>query len=481
MAATDVHRRWTLILCCLAQFMVVLDVAIVNVALPSIRSDLGFSGANLQWVVSAYTLSFAGFLLLGGRAADLLGRRRVFVFGLGLFALASLAGGLAPSQGVLVAARAAQGLGGAIVAPASLSILSTTFAEGAERNRALGAWAAMGAIGGAMGSVLGGILTETLNWRWILFINLPIGIAGALAALRHISPDRPTERRPDREFDLAGALSVTLGLVVLVYGIVGTERHGWTSTQTLLNLAAGIALLAAFAWNEGRRAKAPLVPLRIFRSRQLVGANVVVFALGSSAFAMWYFASLYMQEVLGYSPIKAGMAFLPMPVTIAIFSTISGRVTLRIGPGRMLLLGMSCIGVGMLLFARVAVHGTYLADILVPSIITAAGIGLSFAPATIAAVAGARPEEQGLASGLVNTSRQVGGSLGLAVLATLATQRTAHLRHGGHDLAALTAGFHRAFLVGGCFALLGALAAATLLSNARVPRGAVAAADADSA
>jgi EmrB/QacA subfamily drug resistance transporter len=467
------HGRATLVLCCLAQFMVILDVSIVNVALPSIRADLGFDGAHLQWVVNAYTLAFAGFLLLGGRAADLLGRRRVFVFGLVLFGLASLAGGLAQSEEMLVGARAAQGLGGAIIAPASLSILSTTYAEGAERNRALGAWAAMGAIGGATGSILGGVLTEAINWRWILFINLPIGIFAALAAVRMIHAHAPERRQSAREFDLAGALTVTLGLVVLTYGIVGTTDHGWGAARTIALVAVGLALLAAFIWNEGKRAGAPLIPLRIFRSRQLVGANLVVFALGSSAFAMWYFASLYMQEVLGYSAIEAGLAFLPMPVTIAITSTIASRNTARVGPGRMLLAGMSCIAIGMLLFARVAVDGTYVADILAPSVITAAGIGLSFAPATIAAVGGVASHEQGLASGLVNTSRQIGGSLGLAALATLATQRTAELA-GSADLASLTAGYHRAFLVGAFFALAGALIAATLLAGARLPRRTVA-------
>ena len=326
-AMTDERRRaWTLVLCCLAQFMVILDVSIVNVALPSIAADLGFTPASLAWVVNGYTLAFAGFLLLGGRAADLLGRREVFAAGLGLFALASLAGGLAQSELTLVAARAAQGLGGAVVAPASLSILMNAFTEGAERNRALGYWGAMGAIGGASGALLGGLLTQALDWRWILFINVPIGIAGALAALRIVrTAGRDTGAA--RDFDLAGALSATIGLVIVTYGIVETESHGWGSARTLLTLAVGFALLGLFVLIEGRFARHPLVPLRIFRSRELSGANIVVFCLGAAVFAMWYFLSLYLQEVLGYTPIEAGLAFLPMPLTIAACTQVATRLT----------------------------------------------------------------------------------------------------------------------------------------------------------
>jgi EmrB/QacA subfamily drug resistance transporter len=470
MADLSNKKRWTLFLCCLAQFMVILDVSIVNVALPSIRSDLKFSAADLQWVVNAYVLMFAGVLLLGGRAADLLGRRRVFVAGLGLFGVASLVGGLAPSQGVLVAARGIQGLGGALVAPATLAIISTTFAEGAERNRALGAWGAMGGLGGATGALLGGVLTQELDWRWILLINIPVGAFAIWIAMRHVDAGRPDKAPERRHFDLSGAVTATFGLIVLVYGIVGTETHGWGSTRTLAILASGVVLLAAFIAIEARFAHAPLVPLRIFSSRQLTGANIVVFALGSAMFAMWYFVSLYMQEVLGYDPIKAGVAFVPMTLLIVVFSQVSGRLTARVGPGKMLTVGLGLIAAGMALFARVATDGGYFGDLLIPSVLTATGLGLSFVPVTIAAVTGVQPGEQGLASGLVNTSRQLGGSLGLAVLATLATQRTADLAGGGHDLSALTSGFHRAFIVGAGFALLGAIAAATLLQGARIPR-----------
>src|SRR5215207_9030307 len=417
------RRSLTLMLCCVAQFMVVLDVSIVNVALPSISADLGFDAASLAWVVNAYTLAFAGFLLLGGRAADLLGRREVFAGGLALFALASLAGGLAQSELTLVAARAAQGLGGAVVAPATLSILTTGFPEGPERNRALGLWGAMGAIGGASGALLGGILTEALNWRWILIVNVPIGLLLAVAALHVVRTGR-RESGATRHFDLMGALTVTLGLVVLTYGIVETDEHGWGSPRTLLTLAAGIALLLAFLVVEGRVAARPLVPLRIFGSRALSAANVVVFCLGGSVFAMWYFVSLYLQQVLGYSPIEAGVAFLPMPVTIAGCTQAATRLTGRFGAGPVLAVGMALIAVGMLLFAGIASDGGYASDVLPPALVCSAGIGFSFVPVTIAATAGVDRTEAGLASGLVNTSRQMGGSVGLALLAAIATQRS---------------------------------------------------------
>jgi EmrB/QacA subfamily drug resistance transporter len=464
----DSSRRklWTLVLCCTAQFMVILDVSIVNVALPSIHRDLHFAPNDLQWVVSAYTLAFAGFLLLGGRAADVLGRRPVFVAGLLLFGLASLAGGLASGQGMLIAARGAQGLGGAIVAPATLSILSATFRQGPERNRALGAWGAMGGAGGAAGALLGGLLTETLSWRWILFINVPIGLVAAFAAVRLVAADRQADRAR-RDFDFLGAFTVTGGLVAIVFAIVRTDAVGWGSVQTIGVLALGLALLAAFLAIESRFARAPLMPLSIFRSRQLSGANVVIFMLGSAAFAMWYFVSLYLQEVLGFSPIEAGLAFLPMTLTIVAGSTLAGRLTARLGAGPLLAAGMGLIAVGMLLFARVAVNGHYLADVLAPSVLTAAGIGMSFVPVTIAAVAGVAARESGLASGLVNTSRQVGGSLGLAVLATIATQRTTSLLSHEGTRAALTGGFHRAFLVGAGFAAVGSLAALVLVPRVR--------------
>ena len=462
----DRRRSLTLVLCCLAQFMIVLDVSIVNVALPSISADLRFAPAQLQWVVNAYTLTYAGFLLLGGRAADLLGRREMFAGGLALFGLASLAGGLAQSEWTLVAARAAQGFGGAVVTPATLSILTTGFAEGRERNRALGLWGAMGAIGGASGALVGGLLVQALSWRWILFINVPIGLGAAIAALHVVRIRRPA-RVPGRAFDLAGALTVTGGLVVLTYAIVGAERHGWGSARTLGLMAAGAALLVAFVAVE-RRAAAPLVPLGIFRSRPLSGANVVVFCLGGAVFGMWYFVSLYLQEVLGFSPLQAGLALVVMPIAIALCTQAAIRLTGRLGPGPVLAGGMTLIGVGMLLLSRVDADGTWLADVAGPAIITSCGIGFAFVPVTIAATSGVRRADAGLASGLVNTSRQMGGSLGLALLATVATQRTAAALGHVSRAEALTQGFARALALGGGIALAGALISLAVL--VRTPR-----------
>jgi EmrB/QacA subfamily drug resistance transporter len=459
------RKNATLVLCCLAQFMVILDVSIVNVALPSIREDLGFSATNLQWVVNAYTLTFAGFLLLGGRAADLLGRRRVFIAGLLLFAGASLVGGLSTSQGMLIGARALQGLGGAVVAPATLSILTTTFAEGADRNRALAWWGAMGAAGGATGALLGGVLTDLLGWEWILFVNVPIGVGAAIAAQRLV-PESRVDVQGRRHFDLAGATTVTLGLVLLCYGIVRTDVKGWGSIETVGPMLAGLALIGVFLLIEGKLSERPLMPLGVWRSSTLSGANIVVFFLGASMFAMWYFVSLYLQQVLGYSPIKAGVAFLPMPLAIMVGSTLAGRNTIRFGAGKILTFGMSLAAIGMLLYARLPVDGTYFGDVLAPSLLVAFGIGLSFVPVTISAMAGVRPEQAGLASGLVNTSRQVGGSIGLAILATIATERTQAL---GTGLDALVGGFHRAFIVDAAFAAAGALCAATLLWRVRRP------------
>jgi EmrB/QacA subfamily drug resistance transporter len=452
------HLRATLLLACLAQFMVILDVSVVNVALPAIRDGLHFSEQNLQWVVNAYTVTFAGFLLLGGRAADLLGRRRVFVSGLVLFSRASLAGGMASSQGVLIAARAAQGLGGAVIAPASLSILTTTFAEGAARNRAVGIWGAMGGAGGAAGVLLGGVLTDLFSWRWILFINVPIGLIAALLTQRLIAEAR--EREPTRNFDLAGSLTATIGLSLLVLGIVRTDATGWGSVPTLALLAGGIALLLAFVAIEGRFAAAPLMPLRIYSSRTLSSANLIVLLIGGATFGMWFFMSLYLQQVLGYSPIRAGLAFLPMTLCIVAGSTFASRAVIRIGAKPLLLAGLLAQTGGLLLFSGVSAGGGYVSEVLAPSLLVAIGIGLSFVPATISAVAGVRSSEAGLASGLVNTSRLFGGALGLAILAAIAAARTSSLQGGaGGAHAALTSGFDLAFLVAAAFTLVGVLVA----------------------
>ncbi|MGH2916650.1 MAG: MFS transporter [Solirubrobacteraceae bacterium] len=463
------HLRATLILACLAQFMVILDVSVVNVALPAIRSGLHFSEVDLQWVVNAYTVTFAGFLLLGGRAADLLGRRRVFVAGLVLFSLASLAGGLAGSRGLLIGARAIQGLGGAIVAPASLSILTTTFSEGAARNRAVGIWGAMGGAGGAAGVLLGGVLTDLLSWRWILFVNLPIGLLAALFSQRLLTEGR--DESATRDFDLRGALSATLGLSLLVLGIVRSDQSGWGSAPTLALLVAGVALLAAFLGIEGRLAHAPLMPLRIWRSRTLTAANVVVALVGAASFGMWFFLSLYLQQVLGYSPIRAGLAFLPMTVCIVLGSVGASRLVVKVGARPLLVVGMGSLTVGLAWFTDISVHGTYLGAILGASLLTAVGIGLAFVPATISAVAGVARAEAGLASGLVNTSRLFGGALGLAILAALATARTDTLLHGGGTTvhAALTSGFRVAFWVAAGISLAGGLVAALALPGVKAP------------
>jgi EmrB/QacA subfamily drug resistance transporter len=463
------RARWAaVVLACVAQFMVILDVSVVNVALPAIRHALDFSGTGLQWVVNAYTLTFAGFLLLGGRLADLLGRRRVFVGGLLLFSLASLVGGLATSQGMLIAARAAQGLGGAVVSPASLAIIMTAFTDGHDRNKALGAWGAMGGAGGAAGVLLGGALTDLLSWQWILFINVPIGLAAALLAPRFVEEGRSAAGT--RRFDFAGALSVTLGLVAIVFAIVRTEVNGWGSAQTLVVLGIGLALIALFLVIEGRFAARPLMPLRIFRSRPLSGANAVVFLLGAAMFGMWFFVSLYLQQVLGYSPIEAGLAFLPMTLMIIAGSTVASRLTSRRGAKPLLVGGMALQAIGLLLFAGVSAHGSYAADVLAPSLLVSAGIGTAFVPVTITAVAGVAAGESGLASGLVNTSRLMGGALGLAVLATIATERADSL--GGAGVTALTAGYQRAFEIGAGFAVAGALVALFVLQTVRAPAAA---------
>jgi EmrB/QacA subfamily drug resistance transporter len=455
------HLTATLMLACLAQFMVILDVSVVNVALPSIGGALHFSETDLQWVVNAYTVTFGGFLLLGGRAADLLGRRRVFVSGLAVFALTSLVCGVAGSQGTLIAARAAQGLSAAVIAPASLSILTHTFKDGAARNRAVGIWGAMGGAGGAAGVLLGGILTQALSWRWIFFINLPIGLGAALLTQYYVAALR--DRTQKRNFDLSGAVSATLGLSLLVLGIVRASTIGWGSVQTIVTLGLGIVLIGAFLAIEGRFASAPLMPLRIFASRTLTAANLVVFTIGAASFAMWYFLTLYLQQVQGYSPLKTGLTFLPMTLCIVLGSTIASRVVDRVGGKRVLVTGMALQAIGLLLLTDISAGGSWAGELLIPTLLVALGIGLAFVSGTISAVGGVPSHEAGLASGIVNTSRMVGGALGLAILAAVATSKTdAQVKAAGphasaHALhAALTSGFELAFVVAGVFAAVGA-------------------------
>jgi len=458
------ERRHSLLLavCCTAQFMVILDVAIVNVALPSIRASLGFSAINLQWIVNAYTIAFAGFLMLGGRAADVFGQRRTFIAGLLLFAGASVAGGTASGQGMLIGARAAQGLGGAIMAPASLSIITSSFSAGAERMRAVGLWGAMNGAGGATGTLLGGVITQELNWRWILLINLPIGIAAAFVARVAVSERR---REQAASFDLPGALAVTGGLLALVYGIVTAGTHGWGSLAALGPIALGVVLLALFLVIEAKFASAPLLPLRAFSNRLLGVSNLVVLVFSAALFPMWYFVSLYLQEVLRLPPLGAGLAFLPMALTIMACALPAGRLVARYGAGPVLGVGLTLMALGMALFARIAVNGGYLADVMGPGLLVATGIGFSVVPSTIAATATAAPSEAGLASGLVNTSRQIGGALGLAILTSLAALYTTHLTNADFraPILALTDGFRLAFLIGAGFAATAAIMAFRLI------------------
>ena len=446
-----------------AQFIVVLDASIVNVALPSIGRDLQFSQENLSWVINAYTLAFGGFLLLGGRMADLLGRRRLFMAGLGLFAFASLLGGLSQSEGQLIAARALQGLGGAILSPAALSIVTTMFTEGAERNRAFGVWGAVAGSGGAVGVLLGGILTDQLGWEWVLFVNVPIGLLVAALAPRLLPESR--EAGP-RQYDVAGALSITVGITILVYALVDAVNEGWGSTQTLGLIAISLVLIAGFVAIE-RRARFPLVNFQIFRLRTLTGANVVAVLVAMSLFSMFFFVSLYMQQVLGYGPLKAGVAYLPLAFGIIVSAGIASQLVTRFGFKPILVTGFVLVAIGLFWFAQVSPGGTYVGDVLFPSLVAAVGLGFAFVPLTIAAVTGVTASEAGLASGLINTSQQVGGALGLAILATIANSRTKELMTAspGDPRVALTEGFQDAFLVGTGFAIVGAILAMILISS----------------
>ena len=453
--ATD--RRWiALILLCVAQFVVVLDASIVNVALPTIGDALHFSEGDLPWVVNAYVLTFGGFLLLGGRMADLLGRRRVFMGGLVLFALASLAGGLAVNSGQLIAARAVQGLGAAILSPAALSIVTTTFRDGAERNKALGVWGAVAGSGGAAGVLLGGVLTDGLGWEWVLWVNVPIGLIAAVVAPVLLAESRSDGAR--RYFDFAGAVSITAGLSLLVYSVLDANNAGWGSTRTISLLALAAVLIVAFIWIE-RRSAHPLVPFRIFRNRTLTGANVVGLLVGASLFSMFFFISLYMQQVLGYSAIKAGLSYLPLAGTIIVAAGVASQLVTKVGFKQVLAVGMGFIAVGLVWFSQVSPGGSFEADILGPSILAAIGLGFAFVPGTIAAVSGVEEREAGLASGLINTSQQVGGALGLAILSAISISVTGTSRAP----AVLTSGFHDAFLVGAGFAVAGLVATLVLI------------------
>ncbi|MGH9081305.1 MAG: MFS transporter, partial [Acidimicrobiales bacterium] len=450
--------RIVLTVVCLAQFMVVLDISIVNVALPSIQRSLGFSEPNLQWVVTAYSLTFGGLLLLGGRLADLFGRRRIFLIGLVLFTGSSLLGGFAQNQGTLIAARALQGVGAAVLSPATLTILTVTFTEQRARAKALGVWSAVAAGGGAAGALFGGILTQYLSWRWILFVNVPIG--AVLFLFARLSLQESRAEAPRRRLDVAGSVTVTAGLLVLVYTIVHTDEVSWTSPSTLITAALAIALLATFVYIEAAAADQPLVPLRLFRSRALTGANLVMFAFGVSMFAMWFFLSLYLQEVLGYDPVVTGLTFIPQTAAIAVGATIAGRLAPRFGPRPVMMAGAFVAAGGLFWLSLIQAGDTYWTGACGGGILATFGMGLAFTPVALAATGGVRPEEAGLASGLVNSSRQIGASVGLAVLSTVVASHITALLSGKVvtpelQRAAETAAFARGFLIASVVALGG--------------------------
>jgi EmrB/QacA subfamily drug resistance transporter len=449
--------------------MVVLDASIVNVALPSIKTALRFSEASLPWVVNAYTLTFGGFLLLGGRAADLFGRRRLFMGGVILFTGASMLNGLATSSEFLIISRALQGLGGAMVSPAALSIVTTTFAEGRERARAMSVWAAIAVGGGAFGLIAGGILTEYATWRWIFFVNVPIGILTLAAAWRVVQDSRGTLRH--RHFDLGGAISITAGLVILVFGIVKAQEYGWTSAKTIGLLAVAAALIGAFVFIE-QRSKAPLVRLSIFRIRTLSVGNAVLFVVTGGMFAVFFFETLYVQGILHLSPVQAGLGFLPLTAAIIAASVVAQQVIARFGVRAVAITGMTIGAAGLLLLSRAPVGGTYLADVLPGLTIMGLGLGFVFVPMTLIATTNVEHDDAGLASGLFNTSQQIGGALGLAILSTVAANRTtAHLNALGHvpspaDMAnAVVSGYHAGFITGAGMLLLGVVMSAAFLRN----------------
>jgi EmrB/QacA subfamily drug resistance transporter len=448
---------WAVLLAvCAGQFLVVLDVSVVNVALPSMRSALGLGESAQQWVVNGYALTFAGFLLLGGRAADLFGRKRIFVTGLGMFTAASLAGGLAQSPWMLITARAVQGLGSAVLAPTTLSILTTSFPEGPERTRAIATWSAVGAGGGAAGSLVGGTLTDLLSWRWVLLVNVPVGAVVLIAAVLFLSEGRGTTVR---RLDIPGAVLVTGGVAALAYGIAETETHGWSSPHSLLPLVGGALILVLFTAVEARTAQ-PLVPLRLFTVRSVSSANTVLFASGAATFATWYFLSLYMQQVLHYSPIRAGLSFLPHTIAIVAGSKLAPRLMGRIDPRLIVAGGGAVSAAGLVWQSRITADGTFLGIILGPGILAMFGAGLMMTPVAAAAMSGVGRADQGLVSGLLNTSRQLGGALGLTILATTAASRiTARTDEGASTAVALSSGYGLAFLVSAAF-----LAAAAFLA-----------------
>jgi EmrB/QacA subfamily drug resistance transporter len=455
---TDNDRRWlALYVLCLASLMIVLDVTIVNVALPSIREDLGFSETSLAWVVNAYLLTYGGFLLLGGRLGDLFGHRRLFLAGITLFTLSSLVCGLATSQGMLVAARAVQGVGGAVTSAVSLSLMMSLFTEQADRAKAMGFFGFVAAGGGSIGVLLGGILTDSINWHWIFLVNFPIGVVVVLLSLRLLPNEQTSAATSSHRIDVGGAVTITASLMLAVYAIVNGNQNGWTSGETLGLLAAAAALLATFLAIEAR-VPSPLVPLGLFRLRNLATANAVGILWAASMFAWFFLSALYLQLVLGYSPLQVGLSFLPGNLIMGAFSLgLSAKVVMRYGIKPPVATGLLLAAVGLLLLARAPVDGNFVVDVLPSMILLGIGAGLGFNRVLLAAMSDVEPSECGLASGVVNTAFLMGGALGLAVLASLAAHRTNSLRVSGTGpLAALTGGYHVAFVAGALCALAAA-------------------------
>ena len=447
------------------QFMVVLDIAIVNVALPSIQTDLEFSQANLQWVISAYALVFGGFLLLGGRTADLLGRRRIFMVGLIAFTIGSLLCGLAWSEASLIGARAIQGLGAATISPAALAILMTTFAEGRERNIALGVWGAVGGFGAAAGVLLGGVLTDALSWEWIFFVNIPVGLAAFALAPVLLGESKDTRVKT---FDALGAVLVTSGLTTLVLGITQGHEWGWDSGRVIGVFALSALLLAGFVWWENRVAE-PLMRFGILRTKTVLGANVAGFILGTALFSMFLMLTLYMQQVLGYSAMKTGVAYLAVAGTSIVWANVAAALVNKVGVRPLIAGGMALLAVGMFLFTQVSVGGSYASDLLPGFLIIALGMALCFVPISIAALAGVKQAEAGIASGLINTSQQIGGAVGIALLSTVAITHTENeVAAGTAAPQALTSGFQLAFWVGAGIAIAGVLAALALIRQEEI-------------
>ena len=464
MVKTPVHRWYALALICAGQFMVVLDVSIVNVALPSIQDDLGFSQADLQWVISAYTLMAGGFLLLGGRVADIVGRRLIFVLGLALFSAGSLLCGLAWSEAALIVARGIQGLGAAFVAPAALSLIFSLFDEGHERNTALGIMGAISGSGAAFGVLLGGVLTSAFSWSWIFFVNVPVGIATIILTARMIPES--TGNLGHRKFDVLGAVTITSSLILLTYGIVKASDYGWGSVETIAFIGIALLGIGAFLVIE-TRSSAPLMPLRIWKNRTLAGANVVGFMVGASIFAMFFILTLYMQNVLGYSALKAGVAYLACALTVVVAAALAGRLVTHFGVRNVLATGLVISGIGLYYFTNVSAGGSYWADLFPGLVIAAVGLGFSFVPVTIAALSGVSNHEAGLASGLINVTQQIGGALGTAIVSSIAISHANSLTSdGASDAVALTGGFQWAFWVSLGFTLIGL--AATLIMIRRV-------------